>query len=115
MTRADELALVIELACLTGDRSNQEQRALLGIARQCDDERNRHKRRAYEHECGMDSMHYDLLDPSDLESLVDRSRVLEDGQKRVTLKSRNRRPWADAGCDCKASHNAPADPQGAFL
>lgn len=95
MTRADQLATVIELACLTEDRTNPEQRALLETARKCDDVRNRDRRYALQKKYGMKSDEHPLPDPSDLEGLADDTRVLEEGQKPVTLKPRKRRPWAD--------------------
>lgn len=41
MTRNEELAAVIHLACLTEDRTDREQRALIAIAWRCDQEHNR--------------------------------------------------------------------------
>lgn len=40
MTRNDQLALVIRLACETEDRTDEEQRALLDLAWKCDQEHN---------------------------------------------------------------------------
>lgn len=40
MTRNEQLALVIRLACLTEDRTDAEQRALLDFAWKCDVEHN---------------------------------------------------------------------------
>ena len=94
-TRADKLALVIELACITEDRSDQEHRALLDTARRCDDERNRARRRAFDLAQGIGSHLLTMPDPSNLEALVDETRQLEDGQKPVSLKVRRRRPWVD--------------------
>jgi hypothetical protein len=41
VTRNDELKLVVELACLTEARSDDEQRALVAVAWRCDQEHNR--------------------------------------------------------------------------
>lgn len=41
MRKIEQLAVVIELACLTEDRSKKEQKALLDVARRVDRERNR--------------------------------------------------------------------------
>lgn len=40
MTRNDQLADVIRLACLTASRTNAEQRALIALAWDCDREHN---------------------------------------------------------------------------
>lgn len=40
MTRNEQLALIIELACLTEDRTDAEQRALIDFAWRCDVEHN---------------------------------------------------------------------------
>lgn len=97
MTASDDLALVIQLACLTESRDDDEQRALLRVARKCDDDRNRRRRREFRHELGAATDALPLPDPSNLEHLAHGSRVLEpdDGEKVVRLKARKRRPWAD--------------------
>ena len=41
MSNLDDLRIVIELACLTEDRSDAEQRALLASAVRCDNEANK--------------------------------------------------------------------------
>ena len=41
MTAANNLATVISLACLTADRSPDEQKALLAVALQCDQQRGK--------------------------------------------------------------------------
>lgn len=43
MTRVDALAAVVELACLTEDRTDAEQAALLDVAWRVDDERFRQR------------------------------------------------------------------------
>lgn len=93
MTRAEELALVVELACVTEDRSDREQRALLTVARKTDDELNKVKSRAQSQ--SRDTMNLGIVDPSELESLAGETRVLVDRQKPVALKARKRRPYAD--------------------
>lgn len=42
MTRNEQLALIIDLACLTEDRTDHEQRALIDFAWRCDVEHNQH-------------------------------------------------------------------------
>lgn len=40
MTRNEQLAVVVHLACLTADRTDPEQRALLAVAWECDKHHN---------------------------------------------------------------------------
>lgn len=100
MTRNEQLEMVVRLACLTEHRTDQEQRALLAIAWRCDMENNRQtvtnrarRRPGWE--------------PQDLVSVVDATRVLEDGQRDVPVPkgwvetwerwARDEHLWAHAG------------------
>lgn len=73
----DQLALVVELACLTQDRTNDEQRALLRVAAKVDAERRKET----------------TTNPPEwrvapyLEQMADDTRVLDEGQRRVTPPS----------------------------
>lgn len=95
MTRAERMEMVVRLACLTESRTNQEQRALLEVARTLDTEVNRVQRRAFAKAVGNAHVGRRLPNPSDLEGLVDTTRVLDDHDKPVALKVRKRVPWVD--------------------
>lgn len=95
MTRGERMEVLVRLACLTESRTNQEQRALLEVARALDTEINRVRRRWFAIEVGNGHVGQRLPDPSDLEGLVDATRVLDDHDKPVALKARKRVPWVD--------------------
>jgi len=89
MTRNEELALVIQLACITEDRDDAEQRALIAWAWDCDKDHNRNTitnraRRAPNFEL------------QDLVSLVQMTRVIEPERKQHEVKNPNRwkETWA---------------------
>lgn len=69
----DQLALVVELACVTEDRTNDEQRALLRVAAKVDAERRKET----------------VTNPPEwrvqpyLEQLADTTRMLDEGQRRI--------------------------------
>lgn len=73
----DVLAEVVELACLAESRSNAEQRALLRVAAKVDRERSKQT---------VTNPPEFRRDPY-LERLADSSRVLEEGERRVTPPS----------------------------
>lgn len=86
MTRNEELAAVIRLACLTECRSDQEQRALISLAWRCDVEHNKltTTNRA---------LKQPGWEPQDLVSLVRASRVLEDGDREVPAPKGWEKRW----------------------
>lgn len=91
MSVHDDIALVVQLACLTEDRTNQEQLALLRIARKADNDAN--KNTVGNHRMwgiGAGSKRAERQIPeSRLEELVDKSRCVsdckEDKQRVVAL------------------------------
>lgn len=84
----DDLEAVIRLACLTEDRTDAEQRAMLRVARKLDAERNANvtgNHRMWGVYAGSTSAQ--LQRPmSRLEQLVEETRVLVDEQRAVKLK-----------------------------
>lgn len=93
MSRIDDLITVIELACLTEDRSNQEQLAMLRIARWVDNEANKNtvdNKWMWGDKAGSpDAVRQ--RPPLCLENMVDQSRVLVDNQKPVRLPERGKK------------------------
>lgn len=98
MTVADDITVAIRLACLTEDRSDLEQRALLRIARSVDNELNANvvtNRRMWGDRAGsVDAVRQ--LPSSDLEGEVAGTRVVSrcpgDKQHPVALPVRKRKP-----------------------
>jgi len=80
VSNRDDLATVIALACLTEDRSNAEQLALLRVADKVDLEFNQ------------DTVTNQPPGSSRLVDEVMGSRVLDDGQREVRLKNRKGAP-----------------------
>jgi hypothetical protein len=76
VSQLDDLRAVIELACLTEDRSNDEQKALLRLAVKCDREANR-----------LTATNNRTGEAWRLHRLVEGTRELIDDQKPVVLKA----------------------------
>lgn len=98
MTGADDLTAVIHLACLIEDRTDNEQRALLRVARKVDQEINANvigNHRMWS--VGGDTGAVRLLPESNLVAEVEQTRVLQDGQREVHLpvKAKRTRPTVD--------------------
>lgn len=96
MTVLDDQVTVMRLACLTEARTDSEQKAMLRVARKLDREWNEIttlNKATWEYVAnagdGMPAyvLRRDLLG---LEAEVDRSRVLEDGDKAVSLPAKGR-------------------------
>ena len=91
MTALDDLTVAVELACLTEDRTDAEQRALLRVARRIDEDRNANvvgNRWAWgDRAGGMSSVVQRRL--STLERQVEATRVLDEGQREVRLKQQD--------------------------
>jgi len=94
VSNLDDLVTVIRLACMTEDRSDTEQKALLRLARKADKEWNAMtvtNRKTWEHRPVNGEPAWVLLrDLLYLEDEVQRSRELVDNQKRVTLPEKGR-------------------------
>lgn len=73
----DQLADVVELACLTGCRTGDEQRALLRVAAHVDRERSK--------DTTMNPPEIQVVPY--LERMADTSRYLEDGDRRIVTPS----------------------------
>lgn len=86
VTRNEELAEVIRLACLTEHRSNVEQRALMALAWDCDRANNKNT-------ATNRARQSPTWRPFDLVSLVDQTRVLEDDDKPVPLPKNWEKQW----------------------
>lgn len=84
MTRNEELALVIGLACMIEDRTDAEQRALIKLAWDCDVAHNRNT-------IGNRARQAANFELQDLVTEVDRSRVLQEKQRPVGKPNR----WAE--------------------
>ncbi len=82
MSRADDLAMVIALACLIEDRTNQEQLALLRVATRVDNERN-----------AVIVTNRRTGPPSELASHVRETRDITDDQKYVDLPAKEIDRW----------------------
>lgn len=93
MTVADDVTSVIMLACLTEDRTDAEQRAMLRVARSVDSEMNANvsgNHRMWGVHAG--SIHAQQARPfSQLEQTVEATRVLQDGQREVHLPVKKQR------------------------
>lgn len=90
MTVRDDLETVVNLACLIEDRTDNEQRALLRVARRVDKESNANvirNRRMWGAQAGFDGAERQMP-LSDLEGLAEETRVLVDNQREVHLKGR---------------------------
>lgn len=87
MTANDDLATVIRLACLTEERSDAEQRALVNLAWRCDVAHNQHTGPAI-------SRRDDKWEPSDLVGLVLATRVLGDGDSDIPPPKTWQRRWS---------------------
>lgn len=80
MSAEDDVAMVVALACLTEDRTNQEQLALLRVARKADNEANKNvvgNHRMWGIYAGSTRATRQLPE-SRLEELVDKSRAVSD-------------------------------------
>lgn len=89
----DDLVTVVRLACLTEDRSNTEQRALLRVARKADTIWNKSTNGSTWERVvprGMPPGFVRLRDLLVLEDEVDRSRELVDDQRSVKLPEKGR-------------------------
>lgn len=97
MTTTDDLTTVIRLACLTKDRADNEQRALLRVARKVDQEVNANVTGNHRmwHLAGS-TYATRILPESVLEQEVDQTRVLEDGQHDVRLPVKKKRARTEA-------------------
>lgn len=91
MSAEDDIAMVVQLACLTEDRTNQEQLALLRVARKADNEANKNvvgNHRMWGQRAGSTRAERQIPE-SRLEELVDKSRCVsdckEDKQRHVAL------------------------------
>lgn len=106
MSVNDDLTVVISLACLTEDRTDAEQRCLLRVARKLDAQVNANvvdNRAVWGNGGGASSA--TLLRPlSNLEHQVDRTRVLDEGQKAVQLKARDTQPGRHRLDQCAHLH-----------
>lgn len=85
MTRNEELALVVGLACLAEDRTDAEQRALLRLAWDCDREHNRMV-------TGNRARRQPGWSPQNLVGDVLESRELQEGQREVAAP----KGWVEA-------------------
>lgn len=90
MSARDDLATVVELACLTEDRTDAEQRALLRVARRLDEDANANT--VGNHKWwGLNAGSVTALVQrrlSTLERHVEATRVLDEGQHEVRLKQK---------------------------
>lgn len=80
MSVHEDMAMVIQLACLTEDRTNQEQLALLRVARKADNDANKNvtgNDRMWGMHAGSTRAERQLPE-SRLEELVDKSRCVSD-------------------------------------
>jgi hypothetical protein len=92
VSNTDDLTTVIRLACLTEDRSDAEQRALLRVARKVDQEVNANvtgNDRMWDHAGSTRAVR--LLPESILELEVEQTRLLDDGQHEVHLPVKAKR------------------------
>lgn len=115
MSALDDLASVVELACLTEDRTDGEQRALLRVARRIDQDTNANvvgNHRYWGDRAGSMSATVQRR-LSTLERGVEASRVLDDAQREVRLKQKDtpagrHRPdrcrHLDGGCGFPPDH-----------
>jgi len=87
MTRNEELAHVVRLACLVECRSDEEQRALIATAWRCDMEHNRQTTTNR-------ARRKPGWKPQDLVFIVQETRVLEDGQHEVPCPKGWAARWA---------------------
>lgn len=87
MTRNDELAAVIRIACLTECRTNAEQRALIALAWSCDVEHNKLT-------VTNRALKQPDWTPQDLVTLVLDSRVEDDGDRFVPAPKGWAKRWA---------------------
>lgn len=85
MTRLDDLEMVVQLAMLTEDRTDAEQRALLRVCDDIDKERNK-----------LTVVRTNHTGTSRLYDEAQESRELVDGQKYVELPKRKGLPREDA-------------------
>lgn len=87
MTRNDQLATVIRLACLSEDRSDQEQRALIALAWESDRAHNRNT-------VSNRGRWLPGWEPQDLVSHVLASRIFSGGERFVPPPKNWERVWA---------------------
>lgn len=90
MTARDDLATVVEMACLTEDRSDAEQRALLRVARRVDEDTNANTVGNH-HWWGANAGSVTSVVQrrlSTLERRAESTRVLDEGQREVHLKQK---------------------------
>lgn len=86
MTRNQQLATVINLACLTEDRSDDEQRALIACAWDCDREHNKNTTNNRERR----KPGFRL---QNLVELADTTRDIQDSQKKIPPPKRWAETW----------------------